>query len=63
MDDWEVFPREAVAVGMKAQEQHLARISLSAEELHTKASDIIARARGITQWMMREGFIAQPPEA
>ena len=63
MDDWEVFPREAVAVGMKAQEQHLARISLSAEELHTKASDIIARARGITKWMMREGFIAQPPEA
>ena len=62
MDDREVFAREAVAVGMKAQEQNLARISLSAEELHTRASDIIARARELTQWMMREGFIAPPPE-
>ena len=33
MDDWEVFPSEAVAVGMKAQEQGLARLTL-ADELH-----------------------------
>ena len=32
MDDWEVFPREAAAVAMKAQEQGLAQISLSYDE-------------------------------
>src|SRR5512141_1701124 len=29
MDDWEVFPREAAAVAMKAQEQGIARIQMS----------------------------------
>lgn len=62
MDDWEVFPREAVAVGMRAQEQNLARFTVSADELHRKASDIIARSRDLTQWMMRKGYIAAPPE-
>ena len=28
MDEWEVFAREAVAVGMKAQEQGIARLTL-----------------------------------
>ncbi len=62
MDDWAVFPREAVAVGMKAQEQGIARIKLSADELYRQASDIIAQSRELTQWMMREGFIAEAPE-
>ncbi|MCO6450668.1 MAG: NADP-dependent malic enzyme [Caldilineales bacterium] len=62
MDDWQVFPREAVAVGMKAQEQGLAGIAVDAEALHRRASDIIARSRGLTQWMMREGYIAEAPE-
>ncbi len=62
MDDWEVFPREAVAVGMQAQEQKLARFTVSADELYRKASDIIARSRDLTQWMMRQGYIAAPPE-
>ena len=62
MDDWEVFPREAVAVGMKAQEQGLARVQIDEDSLFRKASDIIARSREMTQWMMREGFIPEPPE-
>ncbi|NOX61602.1 MAG: NADP-dependent malic enzyme [Chloroflexi bacterium] len=62
MDDWEVFPREAVAVGMKAQEQGLARIRMDEDALFRKASDIIANSREMTQWMMREGFIPEPPE-
>ncbi len=32
MDDWEVFPREAAAVAMKAQEQGLARIETTYEK-------------------------------
>jgi malate dehydrogenase (oxaloacetate-decarboxylating) len=62
MDDWEVFPREAVAVGMKAQEQGLARLQRSADELYQQAADIIGRSRDLTRWMMKEGFIPQAPE-
>ncbi len=62
MDDWEVFPREAVAVGMKAQEQQLARFTVPSEELYRKASEVIARSRQMTQWMMQQGFIPEPPE-
>lgn len=63
MDDWEVFPREAVAVGMKAIEQGVARIKLSREELMKKATTTIKQARELTQWMMKEGFIPIPPQS
>jgi malate dehydrogenase (oxaloacetate-decarboxylating) len=62
MDDWEVFPREAAAVGMKAQEQGLARLQLSYEELLDKARTIIKRSRSLTQMMMEKGFIAEAPK-
>jgi malate dehydrogenase (oxaloacetate-decarboxylating) len=62
MDDWEVFPREAAAVGTKAIEQGLARINLSYDQLFKQATDIIARSRRLTQSMMDQGFIAMPEE-
>jgi len=62
MDDWEVFPREAAAVGMKAQEQGVARLQMSYDDLLTHARTIIKRSRDLTQMMMREGFIAEPPD-
>jgi malate dehydrogenase (oxaloacetate-decarboxylating) len=62
MDDWEVFPREAAAVAMKAQEQGLARIPTTYEEELARAKQIIKRSRDLTQMMMKEGFIAEPPE-
>jgi len=61
MDEWEVFPREAVAVGMKAQEQGVARLQLTRKELYEKASAIIRKARETTHLLMREGVIAPPP--
>jgi len=61
MEDWEVFPREAAAVGVKAQEQGLARLQRSYDELLESARAIIKRSRDLTQMMMREGFIAQAP--
>jgi malate dehydrogenase (oxaloacetate-decarboxylating) len=61
MDDWEVFPREAAAVGMKAQEQGVARLQMSYDDLLNHARTIIKRSRDLTQMMMREGFIAEPP--
>ncbi|HJS29895.1 MAG TPA: NADP-dependent malic enzyme [Anaerolineales bacterium] len=62
MDDWEVFPREAAAVGMKAQKQGVARLSRSYDELFLNASSMIRRSRHLTKMMMDEQFIASPPE-
>jgi len=62
MDDWEVFPREAAAVAMKAQEQGVARLKMDYEELYQHAHQIIKRSRELTHMMMEEGFIEKAPE-
>jgi malate dehydrogenase (oxaloacetate-decarboxylating) len=60
MDEWEVFPREATAVGMKAIEQGVARLKLSRKELFEKSSRIIKQAREEVHFLMKEGFIPLP---
>jgi malate dehydrogenase (oxaloacetate-decarboxylating) len=62
MDDWEVFPREAVAVGMKAIETGVARVNLSRDELWQRAESAIRRARDQTKLLMDKDFIRAPPE-
>jgi len=62
MDDWEVFPREAAAVGIRAQEQGVARLSLSYEELLDKARQIIGQAQEMTHFMMERELIPAVPE-
>ena len=62
MDEWQVFPREAAAVGMKAQEQGIAGAKISRNELYEKAEVIIQGARDLTKQMMASGFIAAPPD-
>jgi len=61
MDDWEVFPREAAAVGMKAIEQGVARITMTRDELLKTATAKIKQSRDMTQWMMKEGLIPAAP--
>jgi malate dehydrogenase (oxaloacetate-decarboxylating) len=61
MDDWEVFPREAAAVAMKAQELGVARLKKNYDELYQSAHTIIRRSRDLTQMMMKEQFIPQAP--
>jgi len=61
MDDWEIYPLEAAAVGMKAQELGVARLEKSYDELYEHAHQIIKRSRELTQLMMREDFIAEAP--
>lgn len=63
MDDWEVFPREAAAVAMKAQEQGVARLTTTYEEAFERAWSIIKASRELTATMMREGLIPPLPEA
>jgi malate dehydrogenase (oxaloacetate-decarboxylating) len=62
MEDWEVFACEAAAVGMKAQEQGLAQLQMSHDELFEHATTMIRRSRELTRMMMGEKFIAAPPE-
>ena len=57
MDEWGVFPREAVAVGMKAIEQGIARTPMTRDELFVKSSAIIDNARGQTMQLMASGLI------
>jgi malate dehydrogenase (oxaloacetate-decarboxylating) len=58
MDDWELFPREAAAVGMKAIEQGQAKNELTKEALIQKATETIKRAREQTRTLMEHGLIA-----
>jgi len=59
MDEWEVFPREAVAVAKKAMEQGIARLSFSEKELFQMAETKIKRARDEVNLLMEKGII--PP--
>ncbi|MEE9506544.1 MAG: NADP-dependent malic enzyme [Thermoplasmata archaeon] len=62
MDQWEVFPREATAVAMKAIEQGVARKKLSRQEIFERAEFIIGRARKQTEAMMaNKDFIPPAP--
>ena len=63
MDDWEVFPREAAAVGMKAQEQGVARLSIPRDELLSKARQTIQQAQEMTRFLIEKEIIPPvPPE-
>jgi malate dehydrogenase (oxaloacetate-decarboxylating) len=61
MADWEAFPREAAAIGMKAIEQGLARKKYSRQELLDRAKSIIDRSIRETRTMMEKGFIKPMP--
>ena len=61
MDEWEVFPREAVACALKSIEQGVARVKPSRQELYERASAIIRNARESTELLMTHGLIKQPP--
>jgi malate dehydrogenase (oxaloacetate-decarboxylating) len=60
MDEWEVFPREAAAVAMKAIEEGVAHKTVTYEEELKTAEQIIRRSRDLTKTMMTDGFIATP---
>jgi malate dehydrogenase (oxaloacetate-decarboxylating) len=62
MDDPEVYTREAVAVGLKAIEQGLARVKPSRTELIEQANRMIKRAREQANVLMSSHLIQAPPE-
>ena len=61
MEEWEVFPREAVACALKSIEHGVARVKPSKQELYERASFIIRNARESTELLMKQGLIKPPP--
>jgi malate dehydrogenase (oxaloacetate-decarboxylating) len=62
MDDLEVYPREAAAVGMKAIDQGIARIKLGKKELYETALSRVKRAREQVNVSLRDGLIQPFPK-
>ena len=48
--------------GFDAQEQGVARLSKSKEDLYEDAAKVMGQAREATRLLMREGLIPAPPE-
>lgn len=62
MDQWELYPAEATAVGMKAIEQRIARVEWEEKDLYKHAEDIIRRARGSSEILYKKEFIPKAPK-
>jgi malate dehydrogenase (oxaloacetate-decarboxylating) len=60
--DRDVFPREAAAVGVKAQEQGVARVHRTYAELRDQAEQMIGQAQDMTQFLMDHGLIRPAPD-
>ncbi len=62
MEEWELFVDIAVAVGVRAQEQGLARKTMDPRAIAETARRRIERSRKITQLMMESDVIPDPPK-
>lgn len=62
MEDWEVFAKEAAAVGLMAIRQGVAGIESTEDEILRNARQTIQRSQDLTKSMMEHGFIHAPPE-
>ena len=63
MDQWQVYPKVAVATALQAQAQGLAKVQTPEAQLHAEATRIIQRAREATQLLMKEGVISPVPKS
>jgi malate dehydrogenase (oxaloacetate-decarboxylating) len=61
MEEWEVYPREAVACALKSIDEGVARVKPSRKELYERAVAIIQNARKSTEILMKQGLIKPPP--
>ncbi len=61
MEEWEVFPREAVACALKSIDQGVARIKPSRKELYDRAVALIQNSRESLKVLMKQGLIKPMP--
>jgi len=62
MEQEEVYIREAVAVALKAQDENVARIKLSKDELFNNISEKIKRSKQIVETLINKGIIKRYTE-
>jgi malate dehydrogenase (oxaloacetate-decarboxylating) len=62
MDEADVFPQEAADVAMQAIKDGVARVQLTWDEAYDLAKHDIECARNLTEMMMQQGFIQEPPQ-
>ncbi len=60
MDEVETFRNVARAVAMQAQEDGVARVAMTADEVYAQAKQDIAEARDLTQHLIDEKYIKEP---
>jgi malate dehydrogenase (oxaloacetate-decarboxylating) len=63
MDDIGVFPQVAADVAMQAIKDGVSRIEISWKDAHDITAKEIAEARGMTDMLIKEGLIKEPPQA
>ncbi|MGB9733091.1 MAG: NAD(P)-dependent malic enzyme [Conexivisphaera sp.] len=61
MEEWEVYPRVATAVGLKAIEMGLARIKLSKDEIYDRAYKMIRLSRDTLATLVKNNLISPVP--
>ncbi|HOV62677.1 MAG TPA: malate dehydrogenase, partial [Spirochaetia bacterium] len=62
MEETDVFAQEAADVAMQAIKEGVARITLSWDEVYTRAKADISAARSLVEDMKKLGHIQEPPE-
>jgi malate dehydrogenase (oxaloacetate-decarboxylating) len=60
MDETETFRNVARAVAIQAQEDGVARVTMTGDEVYEQAKQDIAEARGLTQHLIDEKYIKEP---
>jgi 7-keto-8-aminopelargonate synthetase-like enzyme len=58
MDEQESYIKEAVAVGMEAQEMGITRLRIGTGGFHNRAETMVASAQGQVDALVTAGFIA-----
>ncbi|MGC9112681.1 MAG: malate dehydrogenase, partial [Acidilobus sp.] len=61
MEEWEVYPRVAAAVAVKAVEEGVARRTTTYREELERATEIIGAVRQKIQLLWGNGIIPKPP--
>jgi malate dehydrogenase (oxaloacetate-decarboxylating) len=61
MEEWEIYPLQAVETGLKAIEQGLARKKMNKDEIYERAESIIRRTQNVVKLLMEQGLIESPP--
>ncbi len=61
MSQWELYPKEATAVGMKAIEQGIARKQWEEKDLYKHAEEVIRTARAASEMLYKQGHIPKAP--